>query len=138
MKRRVAIVVALVVAVGAVLVVRARAADDGVTAARHVLQKNGRFVNGPSAGLAFADVSHLLLNDAKSCAHKHRSTDRRCTSRFSAAAYTSVAAFTLIGCTQPGVYEARRSVMSELDGIAVVDKAAGRVPAPPIPDVPKC
>jgi ABC-type nickel/cobalt efflux system permease component RcnA len=138
--RRAALIVGVVLlaVLGAVVIVRARSSVDGVASARRVLQKDGRFVNGPAAGNAFADVSHLLLNDAKSCAHRHATSDRRCSARFSAAAYTSVAAFSLLGCTAPGVYEARRSVLSELDGIVLVDRAGGRMAPPRIPDVPKC
>jgi hypothetical protein len=130
--------VLLLAVLGTVVIARVRSGADGVTSARRVLQKDGRFVNGPAAGNAFADVSHLLLNDAKSCSHHHATSDRRCSARFSAAAYTSVAAFSLVGCTAPGMYEARRSVLTELDAIVLVDRAGGRMAPPRIPDVPKC
>ena len=102
------------------------------------MQRDSRFVNGPRAGAAFADVSKLLLDDAKSCGRHHRADDVRCKSRFSAAAFTSVSAFVLLHCTQPGVYEARRNLLSELSAIAGADRVHGVVAAPRVPPVPVC
>ena len=130
-------VVAGLVALGAVVVTR-HASVDGVASARRVLQRESRFANGPSAGTAFADVSHLLLQDAKACARRHSSADQRCAALYSAAAYASVTAFALLECTQPGVYQARRAALVQLDGITGVDRAHGRARAPRVPEVPSC
>ena len=129
-------VVALAV-VGAFLVVGGHG-TNGLASAQRVLRRESRFVNGPSAGAAFADVSNLLLTDAKSCARRYSAKDQRCAARYSAAAYASVTAFALVGCTQPGVYEARTGALAQLDGIVAVDRAKGRLRAPRLPDVPRC
>ena len=132
------VAVIVVVLVAGVFVLHRRGTSDGISTARHLLQQDARFANGPRAGNTFADLSHVLLSDAKACEHRHSSVDERCTARYSAAAYASVTAFALIECTQPGVYEARRDVLVELDGIVAVDRARGTVPAPRVPNVPTC
>ena len=131
-----AAVVALVVITGAVIVGRGSA--SGVTHARHIAQQDSRFANGPKAGAAFAEISNVLLEDAKSCAGRHGSSDPRCQARSSAAAYTTVSAFALVGCTQPGVFRARQGLLDELAGISTVDRRGGIVPPPVVPTVPTC
>ena len=130
-------VVALLV-VGLVVDATAGRSSSGLVSARRVLQRDARFTNGPTAGTAFADVSNLMLRDAKACAQHHSKTDQRCAARYSAAAYASVTAFALVDCTQPGVYQARRAAMQQLDGIVAVDDAHGKARAPRVPEVPDC
>ena len=139
-RRRVLAVAGLValVAVGLAVDAVAGGPSSGLASARHVLQRDSRFASGPTAGTAFADVSNLMLHDAKACARRHSSADQRCAARFSAAAYASVTAFALVDCTQPGVFEARRAALKQLDGIAAVDDAHGRARAPRVPTVPDC
>jgi hypothetical protein len=132
-----AAVVALFVAGGALALARADQAD-GLSRARHLLADDHRFVNGPHAGTAFADASQVLLGDAKACARRRSSNDRRCSARFSAAAFTSVAAFALVDCTQPGVYRARRDALDQLDAVADVDRHRGAAVPPAVPAVPAC
>ena len=135
--RYAAVAVVVVVAVSAVLVLY-RPTPSRLAQAQHLVRRDNRFGNGPKAGATFADLSHLLLADARSCAHHHSQSDNRCRARYSAAASTSVAAFALLRCTQPGVYQARRDLMVELSGIAVVDRQKGAVPPPPVPAYPSC
>jgi len=131
-----------IVALGAVSLVVRRGGAGAVGQARRVVLQDSRFVNGPRAGAAFADVSGALLADAQSCSRHHSDRDIRCAARFSAAAYTSVTAFTLLGCTQPGVFQARRGVLAELDGILALDHRHGPTAAfsraPSVPSVPSC
>ena len=75
--------VALALMGGGLAIARADRAD-GLTQARNVIADDHRFVNGPHAGTAFADASHLLLVDAKSCARHRSAKDHRCAARFSA------------------------------------------------------
>ncbi|MEA2532682.1 MAG: hypothetical protein QOJ93_493 [Actinomycetota bacterium] len=135
--RLLAVVMAVVLTGVLVFEVR-RGSASRIGSAQRLLQHDARFANGPKAGTTFSQASNLLLQDAKSCARRHSARDERCAARFSAAAYTSVTAFTLIGCTQPGVYQARRDVLIELDGIVAVDRARGRAARPKVPDVPRC
>ena len=128
---------ALCLTAGALVIPRADRAD-GVAAARHLIADDHRFVNGPHAGSTFADASHLLLDDAKACAKQRSADDRRCAARFSAAAFTSVAAFALVGCTQPGVYRARMDALTQLASVANVDRHRGAAAPPVVPTVPTC
>ena len=134
--------VALVAVVSALVVggsVIARHGDsDGVARARHLVQQDSRFANGPKAGAAFAAISHMLLDDATSCARHHGQADTRCQARASAAAYTTVSAFSLVSCTQPGVFRARRALLDELNGIVQVDHQGGRAAPPAVPPVTTC
>ena len=117
-------------------------ASDGVVRVRRVVLQDARFVNGPRAGATFADLSGVLLADAQSCSRHRSDRDVRCAARFSAAAYTSVTAYSLLGCTQPGVFQARRGVLAELDGILALDHRHRPAAAPPrvpsVPSVPSC
>src|SRR5207302_3955204 len=106
-----ALVAAATVAVGAISFAERHGASDGVVRVRRVVLQDARFVNGPRAGATFADLSGALLADARSCSRHRSDRDVRCAARFSAAAYTSVTAFSLLGCTQPGVFQARRGVL---------------------------
>jgi hypothetical protein len=135
--RVVAVLVAAVLT-GVLVFAARRGSANRISSTQRLLQHDAHFVNGPTAGNAFSEASRLLFLDAKACARHHSSLDSRCAARFSAAAYTSVTAFTLIGCTQPGVYQARRAVLDELDGIVAVDRARGRAARPLVPDVPRC
>jgi len=136
--RLAAVAVVAVVAVAAAAMLLNRPGPGRLTQAQRLVGRDARFANGPKAGAAFADLSHLLLDDARSCARQHSQSDNRCASRFSAAAYTSVAAFVLTRCTQPGVYRARRDLMTELTAIGAVDRLHGVAPPPPIPSFPSC
>lgn len=133
---RVAFVIVAVLVASSVILGRDH--SDGVTRARHIAGQDGRFGNGPKAGTAFADISRLLLDDAKSCARRHGASDPRCQARSSAAAFTTVSAFTLVGCTQPGVFRARQALLDELAGIALVDRRHGVAPPPAVPALPTC
>ena len=130
-------VVMLAVVVAGAMVLQHRT-PDRLTQARHLAGRDDRFSNGPKAGTAFADLSHLLLDDAKACAKRHSASDNRCAARYSAAAYTSVAAFALVGCTQPGVFRARQALLTDLSSIMTVDRRKGAVAAPPVPGYPSC
>jgi hypothetical protein len=129
--------VAVAAVVAAVLILN-RPGPNRLAQAQHLVQRDSRFQNGPKAGAAFADLSHLLLDDAKSCARRRSPSDQRCAARYSAAAHTSVAAFALLRCTQPGVYRARRDLMIELSGIVAIDRQKGNVPPPSLPGFPSC
>lgn len=138
-RRRLLVAVAvLLVAVVAAVAVRDQLRSSPLARAQHLVGRDARFSNGPKAAAAFADVSHMMLSDATSCAHHHGSADRRCAARYSAAAFTSVSAFVLVDCTQPGVFRARQSLLVELRGIATVDQRRGLAQAPAVPPVPVC
>lgn len=141
MTRRVTTTVVAAAAVVVVLVaavIVARDHRDGVKAARHIVQQDSRFGNGPKAGAAFAEISRVLLDDANDCAHHHGRTDARCQARSSAAAYTTVSAFALVSCTQPGVFRARQALLDELGAITTVDRRQGVAAPPAVPAVPAC
>ena len=73
--------VVIVLLMGGVLGVARADRASGLAEAHHVLTDDHRFVNGPHAGAAFADISTLLLSDARSCARKRSADDRRCSAR---------------------------------------------------------
>ena len=136
-KRLAGVVIVAAVVVAAVVVVRP-SRPSALTRAQHLVHRDSRFVNGPKAGAAFADISTMMLADAKACRRAHGASDNRCAARYSAAAFTSVTAFVLLHCTQPGVYEARRDLLAELAGIADVDRRHGVAVPPPVPPLPVC
>ena len=135
-------VAAAIVALGAISLAGRQGGSDAVARARRVVLQDVRFANGPRAGATFADLSGALLADARSCSRHRSDRDIRCAARFSAAAYTSVTAFSLLGCTQPGVFQARRGVLAELEGILALDHRHGPAAAlprvPSVPSVPSC
>ena len=47
-------------------------------------------------------------------------------------------AVALLDCTQPGVFEARRRMLAELDAINAVDRAPSPSRLPQVLAVPKC
>lgn len=137
MRRPVVLVVVAAVAIAAVVVVRRMHRGSALTRAERVLHDNKRFVDAPSSARAFATVSQRLLRDAQSCSRRHGQNDTRCRARFSAAAYTSVTAAAVMSCTQPGVYDARRSTSRYLSAIASHDHQPKR-PAPTVPGLVTC
>lgn len=140
MTRRPLVLVAVtlaVAAVAAVVVVHRMHRVSVLTRAERVLREDKRFPNGPKSGRVFADLSHDLLGDAQSCSNTHGRDDTRCRARFSAAAYANVTAAAVLNCTQPGIYDARRSTSQYLRSIAAHDRAPTR-PAPSVPRVVTC
>jgi hypothetical protein len=121
------------------LLVHGRSSSAAVPAARSVIGNDARFANGPTAGATFASVSARLLADGQACTRRLRRDDPRCTARMAAAAYASVVAPMLVNCTQPGVYEARHGLDTELKEIALFDaRVLGTAPAPTVPALPTC
>jgi hypothetical protein len=137
-RRLIVIVVLLALVAGLAVVVAGQLRPSPLSKAEHLVGQDSRFSNGPRAGAAFADVSRIMLADASSCARHRSAADRRCAARYSAAAFTSVSAFVLVGCTQPNVYQARRALLAQLHGIATVDRRHGVAQPPAVPPVPVC
>lgn len=137
-RRRVVAILVTVVVAAVIIGITRRGDASGIDRARHLVEQDSRFVNGPKSGATFADVSHILLDDARSCAADHGASDVRCQARSSAAAFTTVSAFALVGCTQPGVFRARQALLDELAGIEYVDRHGGRAAPPGVPAVPVC
>src|SRR5439155_6600678 len=106
---------------------------DGVARARSLVRQDSRFDNGPKSGKSFAEASRMRMADADRCRRRYHDADSRCAGRSAAAAYTSVTAFVLVRCTQPGIFDARHALLVELDGIASVDRVRGAAPPPAVP-----
>ena len=123
-----------------------RRPTSGLGAARRLVRSDGQFSSSSRGATTFARVGDLLLADAKRCQRRHPGPARpgqpagdvRCVARFQAAAGANVSAVALLDCTQPGVFEARRRMLAELDAINAVDRAPSRSRLPQVPAVPKC
>src|SRR5579885_1485808 len=141
-RRRVAtplIVLAAVAVAGGVLLWGRERGAGAIASSQALIVRDSRFVNGPTSGATFARISQRLLSDAKHCAAAHGSTDPRCVARFQAAAYSSVTAVALLGCTQPGVYQARQALYTDLRSIQALDHDRPfSAPVPTVPQVPTC
>src|SRR5207248_3101248 len=99
-------------AIAGIGVVVLRPTPGALARTRSALSSDAHFVNGPKAGTTFANVSTWLMADGRRCQHRHGAGDRRCQVRLSAAAYSAVTAFTVAGCTAPGVYRARTAMLA--------------------------
>jgi len=139
---------AMLLVVGAAVAWQAlRRPVGGLGAVRRLVTSNGRFDTGSSGAATFARIGNELLADAKRCQGRHAGPSRpdrradgdvRCIARFQAAAAANVTAVALLQCTQPGVFEARRRLLAELDAIAAVDRDPTHSALPPVPAVPHC
>lgn len=113
--------------------------SSGLQRTKQALLDDERFVNGPAAGSTFAGASKWLLDDGTACQRDRGDHDPRCRARLSAAAYTGVAAFVVTGCTAPGVYRARSSLLTYVRNIETFDaRPLGTVAVPSPPAVPTC
>lgn len=138
-RRLAAAVMVAALAVSAVTIVATRPRQPALRRAESTLLDDHRFTNGPKAGLAFAELSHLLLTDGDACRHTHAGADPRCDARLSAAAYAGVTAYVVAGCTAPGVYRARSGTLDYIRAIAAFDRRPlGTTPVPSPPAIPTC
>lgn len=116
-------VAALVVALTLPL---ACSADDRppLERARDLVDDDGAFGTAIESGDSFAHIGELLLDAADAC-------EDPCPALRQASAYTQLLAVEVLGCTQPGIHDARVAVRDHLD--AVISVPSGSAPLPALP-----
>lgn len=102
-----------------------------------IASDEGRFDSSSQAGESFLEISERLLAESRQCVKQHNATYRPCAARSSAVALAQSAAVVVLGCTQPGVHEARFGVLRSLQGIKRLDVDPNG-PLPPFPTFPVC
>lgn len=129
----VALAVLALVLGGTALWWRSARPTDVLQQATSVLDDRSRHGTAMAAGDALAEISGMLLDEARRC---QRSGDgQRCDATAQVAAFAQALAVRVLDCTAPGRFEARRVLREHL---AAIDAMGPRDPAPPLPAVPTC
>lgn len=101
-----------------------------VEQAVEVLTDLERFRTATSSGVAFARVASLMKTAGEECV-ADQGAPPRCDGFFTASATAQVTAATVLRCTRPGVFDARRNMIAYLQALE-----EGGDPQPPA--LPKC
>ena len=111
-----------------------RSEPDGLARASALLADADRFNTAIEAGDTVAEVSGLLLTEARHCDARGEHAPR-CEATAQAAAFAQALAVRVLACTAPGRFEVRRALRGHLEAI---DALAPDDPSPPPPQLPTC
>ena len=126
-----AAVAVLVLAAGLIVITTRDAEPEGLDLVDARLGDADRFGSGLEAGDTLAEVSGVLLVEARSCA----TPAPRCTGIQQAAALAQTLAVRVLDCTAPGRFEARQRLRLF---VRAVDQLTAHDEVPPLPAPPAC
>ncbi len=129
-----ALAAAVLVVSGAMLWWPSEPTTDALQRAAAVLDDGDRYRTAIAAGDALAEISGLLLDEARRC-EPSRDAPRRCEAAAQAAAFAQALAVRVLDCTAPGRFEVRRVLGDHLTAIDLMEPLG---PVPSLPSVPAC
>jgi len=106
----------------------------GLVGAIHLLEDQSHFDTTSASGETLARVADLLVLDARNC-HRRTPSATGCTARYSAAAWSEVAALKVLDCSRPAAYKVRVDLLGHLRRVS---EMAANDRAPKLPLLPAC
>lgn len=130
----VVVLLALVVLAVGFVGLRGRS-GSGLERAVAIVDNPSRFTSGAKSSASLAQISQLLLDEAKGCTPSTEESAKTCQALYTATAYTQVLAAEVVRCPPAGRQDIRLTVRGYLRALLHVTPAAD---PPDPPTEPRC